>query len=1226
MPVPSSRFDHFRQSLTERILILDGAMGTMIQKLDLAETDFRGSRFATHPVSLKGNNDLLVLTRPEIIRDLHRAYLDAGADILETNTFSANAVSLADYGLAELVYELNRAAASLAREVADSAPLPPRFVAGVLGPTNRCASLSPEVNDPGFRNVTFDALVHTYREAALGLLDGGADLLLVETVFDTLNCKAALFAILELAEERQQEIPIMISFTITDKSGRTLSGQTVAAFWNSVAHARPVTIGLNCAMGAEQLRPFVQELARIADTHLSVHPNAGLPNPFGGYDETPAMMADKLGEFARSGLVNIVGGCCGTTPEHIRAMAAAVRGIPPRSIPAVPRECRLSGLEPLNIGDRSLFVNVGERTNVSGSRRFARLLRDQDLEAAIQVAAQQVENGAQIIDVNMDDPMLDPRQTMVTFLNRIAAEPDISRVPVMVDSSSWEVLEAGLKCLQGKGVVNSISLKEGDEIFLRQAGLARRLGAAVVVMAFDEQGQADSLSRRKEIITRSYRLLTEKAGFPPEDILFDPNVFAVATGIPAHDRYALDFIEATRWLRDTFPHALVSGGISNVSFSFRGNDPMREAMHAVFLFHAIRAGLSMGIVNAGQLAVYVDIPPPLRERIEDVILCRRPDATDRLLEIADAFKGETTARVNDQAWRSAPVDERIRHAMISGITEFIETDTEAARQAAAHPLSVVEGPLMAGMNAVGELFGAGKMFLPQVVKSARVMKKAVGYLIPYIEAAKEPGTLSKPRARILMATVKGDVHDIGKNIVKVVLQCNNYEVIDLGVMVPTEIILQAAKTHQVDMIGLSGLITPSLEYMIEVAAGMQRLGMTIPLLIGGATTSRIHTAVKIAPRYDGPVFHIQDASRAAGVIAEILHPEQRLSLVADLRLSQKRLRDDHQARQVQVRLVPLAEARANKPRLDWIKTPPAPRPLRPGITVLQDYPLESLRNTIDWTPFFHVWELKGRYPGILDKHPEAAALFQDAQVWLERLVRDKPLRAHGVVGIFPANSIDDDTMAVYTDEQRIGTRILVHTLRQQLEHPDGQPCRALADWIAPRDTNLPDYLGFFAVTAGIGMEELVKQLEEERDDYGAIMVKALADRLAEAFAEHLHERVRREFWGYAPDENLDNDALIREAYQGIRPAPGYPASPEHAAKKELFDILNVTANTGIELTESFAMLPTASICGYYFSHPDARYFSVGKMGHDQARVHAERTGQSLATVIARLAPHLDEES
>ncbi|MBF0178127.1 MAG: methionine synthase [Magnetococcales bacterium] len=1195
MPHTLSRSDLFRRSLGERILILDGAMGTMIQKLNLTEEDFRGTRFAGYPGSFKGNNDLLVLTRPEVIRDLHRAYLEAGADILETNSFNANAISLADYGLGDLVYELNRAAAALARAEADQAPLPPRFVAGVLGPTNRTASMSPEVNDPGFRNVTFMELVHTYREAAQGLLDGGADLLMVETVFDTLNCKAALFAILTLIEERQQDIPIMISFTITDKSGRTLSGQTVAAFWNSVAHAAPITIGLNCAMGAAQLRPFVQELARIAATHISVHPNAGLPNPFGGYDETPAMMAETIQEFARSEMVNIVGGCCGTTPEHIRAIAAAVKEVPPRPLPVIPKACRLSGLEPLNIDQASLFVNIGERTNVSGSKRFARLMRDQDLEEALRVASQQVESGAQIIDVNMDDPMLDPRAAMVTFLHRIAAEPDISRIPVMIDSSNWEVLEAGLQCLQGKGVVNSISLKEGDAPFLRQAGLARKLGAAVVVMAFDEQGQADSLSRRKEICTRAYRLLTEKAGFPSEDILFDPNVFAVATGIPAHDRYALDFIEAARWIRATLPHALVSGGISNVSFSFRGNDPIREAMHAVFLYHAIQAGLGLGIVNAGQLAVYDNIPPHLRERIEDVILCRRADATDRLLEVADSFKGGAAVSVGDNAWRNDPVDERIRHAMIRGLTEFIEADTELARQAASHPLAVVEGPLMAGMNAVGELFGAGKMFLPQVVKSARVMKKAVGYLIPFIEAAKGPGSVAKPRARILMATVKGDVHDIGKNIVKVVLQCNNYEVIDLGVMVPAETILQRAVSEQVDMIGLSGLITPSLEQMIEVAGGMQRLGMTIPLLIGGATTSRIHTAVKIAPCYDGPVFHVQDASRAAGVMSDILNPRRHASLVEELRHSQQQARESHQVRQQQARPLSLAEARAHKPRLDWVATPPAPKPRHPGVTVLRNYSLEVLKDYIDWTPFFHVWELKGRYPAILEKHPEAARLFQDAQEWLARLIRDDSLTAHGVVGLFPANTLaDDDTIAIYKDEERSDTHMLVHTQRQRQAHPDGQPCRALADWIAPRSSHLLDHLGFFAVTTGTGLDGIVKLLEQEGDDYGAIMVKALADRLAEAFAEHLHERVRRELWGYVPQENLDNEALIREAYQGIRPAPGYPASPDHAAKVDIFKLLDVTQNTGIELTESFAMLPAASVCGYYFSHPGARYFSVGK--------------------------------
>ncbi|MBF0425082.1 MAG: methionine synthase [Magnetococcales bacterium] len=1221
-----SRRDLFRQALNERILLLDGAMGTMIQQLDLTEADLRGVRFADHPIPLKGNNDLLALTRPEIIGNLHRAYLEAGADILETNTFNANAVSLSDYQLANLVYELNLEAARLARAAADAAPPPTRFVAGVLGPTNRCASLSPDVNDPGRRNVTFDELVVTYRDATRGLLDGGADVIMVETVFDALNCKAALAAILELAEERGEEIPILVSFTITDQGGRTLTGQTAAAFWHAVAHAQPIAIGLNCALGTDQLRPFVQELSRLADTHVSVHPNAGLPNAFGGYDETPAMMAGKIQEFARAGWVNIVGGCCGTTPEHIQAMASAVAGLPPRPIPTLPPACRLSGLEPLTIDDQSLFVNIGERTNVAGSKLFARLLRENNLDEAIRIARQQVENGAQIIDINMDDPMLDPRQAMVDFLNRIAAEPDISRVPVMLDSSRWEVLEAGLKCLQGKGVVNSISLKEGEEPFLRQARLIRKLGAAVVVMAFDEQGQADTLARRQEICARSYRLLTEQAGFPATDIIFDPNIFAVATGIAAHDRYALDFIEATRWLRDHFPQVRISGGISNISFSFRGNDPIREAMHAVFLFHAIRAGLGMGIVNAGQLAVYDDIPPDLRERIEDVILCRRPDATDRLLEVAGTFKGERAVRVADNAWRSGLIAERIRHAMVHGIVDFIEQDIEEARLAAAHPLAVVEGPLMAGMNAVGELFGAGKMFLPQVVKSARVMKKAVGHLVPFIEAAREPGTVIRARARILMATVKGDVHDIGKNIVKVVLQCNNYEVIDLGVMVPTETILAAAQEHQVDMIGLSGLITPSLDHMIDVATGMRRLGMTLPLLIGGATTSRVHTAVKIAPRYDGPVFHIQDASRAAGVIAEILNPGRYPARVAELKQSQQQLRDAHQTRQTQLRPLPLATARARKPRLDWRQTPPAPPPRQPGVTVLRDYPLEALRECIDWTPFFHVWELKGRYPAILEKQPEAKRLFQEAQEWLDRLIHERLVQAHAVIGLFPANTVDDDTIVVHADAQRSATRMHVHTLRQQQAPATDHPCHALADWIAPIETGLSDHLGFFAVTAGVGLDQLVARLEGENDDYGAVMVKALTDRLAEAFAEHLHQRVRREFWGYAADENLDNEALIREAYQGIRPAPGYPAIPDHAAKEELFTLLEVTRHTGITLTESLAMLPAASVCGYYLAHPGARYFNVGRIGRDQAELHARRTGQPLATVIAHLAPHLEGET
>ncbi|MBF0623740.1 MAG: methionine synthase [Magnetococcales bacterium] len=1227
MAIQPSRLLRFKKSLSERILVLDGGMGTMIQTLNLEERDFRGSRFARHKGDLLGNNELLTLTRPDLIRDIHLAYLEAGADLLETNTFNANAISLADYGMADLVYELNHTAARLAREAADQSSDKPRYVAGVLGPTNRTASLSPDVNDPGHRNVTFDQLVATYGEAARGLLDGGADLLMVETVFDTLNCKAAIYAILQLAAERETETPIMISATITDNSGRTLSGQTVEAFWNSVAHSRPLTVGLNCALGAEQMRPFLAELSRVADTFLSAHPNAGLPNELGGYDETPKAMAAKIREFAQAGLVNLVGGCCGTNPNHIRAIAEAVDGLPPREPPEVPIRCRLSGLEPLTVGPETLFVNVGERTNVAGSRRFARLIKDGDHEAALQIAAQQVENGAQIIDVNMDDPMLETRAAMETFLDLAAADPNISRVPVMLDSSDWTVLEAGLKHLQGKGVVNSLSLKEGEEPFLGQARMVRRFGAAVIVMAFDEQGQADTLERRRKICERSYRLLTEKAGFPPQDIIFDPNVFAVATGIEAHDRHALDFIEAVRWIRHHLPHALVSGGISNVSFSFRGNDRIREAMHAAFLYHAIAAGLNMGIVNAGQLAIYQEIEPQLLERVEDVLLHRRPDAADRLLELAGALKDSASGpnpAGDSPAWRQAPVADRLRHAMIKGITEFVEADTEAARQELGQALAVVEGPLMDGMNAVGEMFGAGRMFLPQVVKSARVMKKAVAILEPYIqkEQTAQPGRGSA-RGRILLATVRGDVHDIGKNIVKVVLQCNNYEVVDLGVMVPTETILEAARKGQVDLVGLSGLITPSLERMAEVAEGMQRLEMDLPLLIGGATTSRVHTAIRIAPRYQGITVRVKDASRAVGVVAELLDPRRRERFGAELRHAQETIRVNRDALRHRERLVPLAEARRNRAAVDWSHHVP-PRPRLPGISVLKDYPLEELRLSIDWTPFFHTWEMKGRYPDILEE-PRATRLFKDAQDWLDRLIAERRLTANGVVGIFPANRVAEDDIAIFTDEKRTHVRLTVHTLRQQKELPTDRPHLALADWIAPADSGVADYLGFFAVTTGLGAAAWTAELEKAGDDYGAIMVKALADRLAEAFAERLHQRVRQEIWGYAPREDLDNAALIQERYQGIRPAPGYPACPDHAAKTALFELLEATRHTGIQLTESYAMDPAAAVCGYYFSHPQARYFGVGRLDRDQVEDYARRTGQPLELVIQRLAPDQEED-
>ncbi|HOB62610.1 MAG TPA: methionine synthase [Candidatus Competibacteraceae bacterium] len=1220
--------------LARRILILDGAMGTMIQSYRLQETDYRGERFRDWPRDLKGNNDLLVLTQPAIIQAIHAAYLDAGADIIETNTFNSTTISMHDYGMESLVPELNREAARLARAAADqySTPERPRFVAGVLGPTNRTASLSPDVNNPGFRNIDFDRLVAAYTEATQALVEGGADLLLVETIFDTLNAKAALFAIQQYFDQTGIRRPVMISGTITDASGRTLSGQTTEAFWNSLSHIRPLSFGLNCALGATQLRPYVAELARIADTFVSAHPNAGLPNAFGEYDETPEQMAATIREFATSGFLNIVGGCCGTTPTHIRAIAAAVQDVPPRPLPAIEPRCRLAGLEPLNIGPDSLFVNVGERTNVTGSAAFKRLIKTGDYNAALDVARQQVENGAQIIDINMDEGMLDSQEAMVTFLNLIAAEPDISRVPVMVDSSKWEILEAALKCIQGKPVVNSISLKEGEAAFVHHARLIRCYGAAAIVMAFDEQGQADSEDRKFTICQRAYRILTEQLDFPPQDIIFDPNIFAVATGIEEHNRYAVDFIEATQRIKTELPHALISGGVSNVSFSFRGNNPVREAIHSVFLYHAIGAGMTMGIVNAGQLAIYAEIPTELRERVEDVILNRRPDATERLLEIADQYKDDASARTGSEArntgadWRSWPVAKRLEHALIKGIDEFIEADTEEARQQFARPLQVIEGPLMDGMNVVGDLFGAGKMFLPQVVKSARVMKKSVAYLIPFIESEQAEGE-RRSNGRIVMATVKGDVHDIGKNIVGVVLQCNNFEVIDLGVMVPGQKILDTAREQQADMIGLSGLITPSLDEMVHVAGEMQRQGFTIPLLIGGATTSTMHTAVKIDPQYPGPVIYVKDASRAVGVAQSLVSVDGKADYVARTKADYADKRQQHANRRQREPLLPLAQARANRPALDWSIY----NPTRPGFLgryLFDDYPLAELVERIDWTPFFQTWELRGRYPAILSdaaQGEQARQLFADAQAMLERIVAERWLTARAIIGFYPANRSGDDDIALYTDDSRERTLLTIHHLRQQGPKPAGKPHYCLADWIAPRESGVADYLGAFAVTAGIGIDERVAAFERAHDDYSAILLKALADRLAEALAERMHERVRQEFWGYAADERLSNEELIAESYRGIRPAPGYPACPDHTEKGLLWWLLDVDRNIGLHLTESFAMTPTAAVSGWYFSHPEARYFGVGRLDRDQVADYAQRKGWTTAEAEKWLAPNLGYE-
>ena len=1203
-------------------------MGTVIQGYHLGEADYRGERFRDWPKDLKGNNDLLVLTRPEVIGEIHRRYLEAGADIVETNTFNSNATSQADYGTEALVRELNLAAAQIARRAADevaSRTGRPRFVAGALGPTNRTASLSPDVGDPGFRNVSFDQLAATYAESTRALVEGGVDLILVETVFDTLNAKAALFAVRGVLDELGLDLPVMVSGTITDASGRTLSGQTVEAFWNSVRHARPEVIGLNCALGAKQLRPYVEELARIADAHVCAYPNAGLPNAFGEYDETACETAELIRDYAASGFVNIVGGCCGTTPDHIAHVAQAIAGLSPRRPAVLEPRCRLAGLEPLNIGPEILFVNVGERTNVTGSAKFRRLIEAEDYSGALDVARQQVTSGAQVIDVNMDEGMLDSEAAMVRFLNLVAAEPDVARVPVMIDSSKWSVIEAGLKCLQGKGIVNSISLKEGERPFLEQARLVRAYGAAVVVMAFDEQGQADTVERKVGICKRSYRLLTESVGFPPEDIIFDPNIFAVATGIEQHDRYALDFIEATARIREACPHALVSGGVSNVSFSFRGNDVMREAMHSVFLFHAIRAGMNMGIVNAGQLAIYEDIGAELRERVEDVILARRADATERLLEIAGRYKGEAgQKRVEDTAWRSWPVSRRLEHALVKGLDEFVVEDAEAARHELASPLAVIEGPLMDGMNHVGDLFGAGKMFLPQVVKSARVMKKAVAHLVPYLEKAQDGSNRSN--GKVVLATVKGDVHDIGKNIVGVVLQCNNFEVIDLGVMVPTDRILETARREGADMVGLSGLITPSLDEMVHVAREMTRQGFEVPLLIGGATTSPAHTAVKIDPEYAGAVVYVKDASRAVGVCQSLVTPEQRAEYTRRLKAEHAEKREQHKGRKAKAPAFTLAAARANRFRCDWSAyRPPVPR--MAGVRRFEDVPLEELVRYIDWMPFFNAWEFAGKFPDILTDPivgEAASSLYADARRMLKQMIAGRWTRASAVIGFFPANSVDED-IEVYADESRATVVQRLHHLRQQKPKPEGQPHYALADFVAPRDSGVQDWIGGFAVTAGIGLDEKVREYEARHDDYGAIMLKALADRLAEALAERMHERVRREFWGYAPEERFTGDQLVREEYRGIRPAPGYPACPDHTEKATLWRLLDVEGNVGLRLTESYAMYPTAAVSGWYFSHPEARYFQVGRIDADQVADYARRKGISVAEAERWLAPVIGYE-
>ncbi|MCC8409483.1 methionine synthase [Mucilaginibacter sp. UR6-1] len=1220
-----------REELKKRILVIDGAMGTMIQRYQLTEADFRGERFAAHPSDLKGNNDLLNLTRPDIIKAIHAEYLDAGADIIETNTFSTQHISLADYHMEELAYEMSYEGARIAREVADEynkkTPGKPRFVAGAVGPTNRTASISPDVNDPGYRAVSFDDLAGAYYDQVRGLVDGGSDLLLVETIFDTLNAKAALFAIQRYAEESSKHLPIMISGTITDASGRTLSGQTVEAFWNSIRHANLLSVGLNCALGAKEMRPYLEELSTKADVYISAYPNAGLPNEFGAYDETPHETAHQVDDFIKAGLVNIVGGCCGTTPDHISCIAERAEKFPPRQLPQIDPYLRLSGLEAVTLTPETNFVNIGERTNITGSPKFSKLILAEDYEAALTVARQQVEGGAQVIDVNMDEGMIDSEAVMVKFLNLVASEPDISKLPIMVDSSKWTVIEAGLKCLQGKGIVNSISLKEGEEKFKEYARKVQSYGAAVVVMAFDETGQADSLERRIEICQRSYNILVNEVGFPPQDIIFDPNILTVATGLEEHNNYAVDFIEATRWIKQNLPYAKVSGGVSNISFSFRGNNVVREAMHSAFLYHAIGAGLDMGIVNAGMLEVYEEIPKDLLVLVEDVLLNRRPDATERLVEFADTIKSKGKEIIRDEEWRKEPVEKRLSHALVKGIIEYLDADVEEARQQYARPLEVIEGPLMDGMNIVGDLFGAGKMFLPQVVKSARVMKKAVAYLLPFIEAEKAKNADASQRSnagKVLMATVKGDVHDIGKNIVGVVLACNNFEVIDLGVMVPAQRIIEEAKKHQVDIIGLSGLITPSLDEMVHFAKEMEREGFTIPLIIGGATTSRIHAAVKVAPNYSGAAIHVLDASRSVTVCSNLMNANVKDDYIQGIKDEYAKAREAHLNKRNDKRFVSIDDARRMKCNINLNGSIPN-KPTFTGTKVIESYPLEELLPYIDWTPFFHTWELRGSYPKIFEDKfvgQEAKKLFDDAQVLLKRIVDEKLLHANGVIGFWPANSVGDD-IELYTDETRRHVITKIHTLRQQAEKAKDEPYYALADFIAPKESGVTDYWGGFAVTAGIGCDELVAEFEKDHDDYNSIMAKALADRLAEAFAEKMHELVRKEYWGYAKDEHLDNIDLIKEQYQGIRPAPGYPACPDHTEKTTLFELLKAEDNAHMYLTESLAMMPAASVSGFYFAHPQARYFGLGKIGKDQVTDYAHRKGMTIEDAERWLGPNLN---
>ena len=1216
--------------LGKKILVLDGAMGTMIQRYKFEEKDFRARRFASHSHPLKGNNDILVLTQPDIIHAIHCEFLEAGSDIIETNTFNANPVSQADYGMENLVKELNLEAARLARRAADAYtakdPSKPRFVAGSIGPTNKTLSLSPDVNNPGYRAVSFEDIVRNYQAQLEGLIEGGVDILLVETVFDTLNCKAAIYAIEEMSREKGVRLPVMISGTIVDASGRTLSGQTTEAFWISVAHTSGLlSVGLNCALGAQQMRPFLETLSNIAGSFVSVYPNAGLPNEFGEYDDSPEYMASQIADFAESGFVNIVGGCCGTTPDHIRAIAEKVSTIRPRQKPEPASELRLSGLEPLFVNRTTGFINVGERTNVTGSRKFARLIREKQYDDALSIARQQVENGAQVIDINVDEGMLDSEKVMRDFINLVASEPEIAKVPLMIDSSKWSVIESGLRCTQGKCIVNSISLKEGEEPFRERARKIMQYGAAAVVMAFDEKGQADSLERRIEICRRAYGILTEEAGFPPEDIIFDPNVLTVATGIEEHNNYAVDFIESVRWIKQNLPHAKVSGGISNVSFSFRGNNPVREAMHAAFLFHAVRAGLDMGIVNAGQLAVYDEIDNALLEKVEDVLLNRRSDATERLVEYAETVKGDDTKTEEKQAeWRSCTVEERLQHALIKGIVDYIDADTEEARQNYPNPLDIIEGPLMSGMNVIGDLFAEGKMFLPQVVKSARVMKKAVAYLIPFIEEEKAKNKDSKSAAKVLLATVKGDVHDIGKNIVAVVLACNNFDVVDIGVMMPCEKILEAAEKENADVIGLSGLITPSLDEMVHVAKEMERKGMKTPLLIGGATTSKIHTAVKIAPNYSGQVVQVLDASRSVPAVASLVTPSLRKDYVAKLQKEQETLRESHAARNASKKFLSIEESRKNRAKLSWgSDTVAVPNQL--GLTILDNVSLKDLREYIDWTPFFRVWELHGKYPDIFDHNQygtEARKLFDDANDLLDTICTKQSFTAKGVAGLFPANSNHDD-IEIYTDESRAHILCTFHTLRQQAHKRQDHPNLALADFIAPKSSGLNDYIGCFTVTAGHGVKKMMEHFEKSHDDYRRIMTQALADRFAEAFAEMLHRKVRTELWGYAPDENLSKAQLIAEQYRGIRPAPGYPACPDHTEKPLIFNLLNSEVNTGITLTETYAMNPPASVCGMYFSHPDAKYFVLGTIGKDQIEDYAERKKMSVGEIEKWLGPHLN---